>query len=471
MATGARVVGTTMLVLVLGIGGYALADAYDVAPGVMTLEPVPADAAPFPTAPAAVEPDDVEPALGAPDPQAPQPSADGVDALVDALVQDERINVSGVVVSDQLTGQVLAEHRADVPRVPASTQKLVTAVAALATLDGSAGVETRLVRGSGDEVVLVGGGDMMLGPDEGDETRIDGYAGLGDLARAAAKRLKLAGLTEVTLLVDDTLFTGPSLHPTWTEGDLALGYVAPVTPLAVHIGATRTDLEYPPRYPDPAMAAAEVFADRLGEAGITVAGDPRRGAASDSATTLASVTSAPLNQVVQLFMEHSDNTITEVVSRLVALELGLPASFDGGTQAVLQAVARLGVDVSGARLADASGLADDSALMPQTLEQLVLLVMDPAHPELRPIAPGLPIAGLTGTLQDRYLTSPARGLVRAKTGSLNGIKALAGTVVTADGRQLAFAVLTTHPVADGPFGARAAIDEFVTDLHECGCRG
>ncbi|MBT0993220.1 D-alanyl-D-alanine carboxypeptidase/D-alanyl-D-alanine-endopeptidase [Cellulomonas sp. DKR-3] len=471
MATGARVVGTTMLVLVLGLGGYAVADAYDVVPGVMTLDPVPADAAPFPTAPGAVEPDDVVPALGALDPQAPQPSADGVDALVDALVDDDRLKFSGVVVADQLTGQVLAEHRADVPRVPASTQKLVTAVAALGTLDGGAGVETRVVRGSGDQIVLVGGGDMMLAPDEGDPTLVDGHAGLGDLARAAAKRLKLAGLTEVTLLVDDTLFSGPSLHPTWTEGDLALGYVAPVTPLAVHIGATRTDVEYPPRYPDPTMAAAEVFADRLAEAGIGVSGDPRRGAASDSATTLASVTSAPLTQVVQLFLEHSDNTITEVVSRLVALDQGLPASFEGGTQAVLRAVARLGVDVTGATLADASGLADGSELTPQTLEQLVLLVMDPDEPALRPIAPGLPIGGLTGTLDDRYLESPARGLVRAKTGSLNGIKALAGTVVTADGRQLAFAVLTTHPVADGPWGARAAIDEFVTDLHECGCRG
>ncbi|MCR6688273.1 D-alanyl-D-alanine carboxypeptidase/D-alanyl-D-alanine-endopeptidase [Cellulomonas sp.] len=471
MATGARVVGVSALVVVLGLGGYVAADAYDVVPGLVTLDPVPADPAPFPTAPGAVVPDDVAPALGALDPQAPQPAADAVTALVKDLVTEEHLGSVGVVVADQLTGEVIASHAADLAREPASTAKLVTAVAALGTLDPAATRTTSVVRGSDGSVVLVGGGDMMLAPDEGDPTAVDGRAGLGDLARAAARQLTLAGLTEVTLRVDDTLFTGPAVNPGWDEGDLDLGYVAPVTALAVHVGATRTDLEYPPRHADPALAAAADFAKRLEEAGITVTGTPTRGTAPSGATPLASVESAPLAQVVQFFLEHSDNTVTEVVSRYVALDQSLPASFEGGTKAVLSAVARLGVDVTGAHLSDASGLAEDSALTPTTLTDLVELVMDPDQPALRAVAVGLPIAGLTGTLDDRYLESPARGLVRAKTGSLAGVKGLAGTVTDEQGRLLVFAVLVTHPKADGPFAARQAIDRFVTALQGCGCSG
>ncbi|CAM5788649.1 D-alanyl-D-alanine carboxypeptidase OS=Cellulomonas persica OX=76861 GN=CPE01_22130 PE=3 SV=1 [Cellulomonas persica] len=136
---------------------------------------------------------------------------------------------------------------------------------------------------------------------------------------------------------------------------------------------------------------------------------------------------------------------------------------------MLRAVTRLGVDTKDAVLADASGLAEGSQLTPATLLDLVELVVDPEHPELRSIAAGMPIGGLTGTLGDRYLTSDARGLVRAKTGSLSGVKGLAGTLVDDNGRQLVFVVLVKHEKETGPFGPRQAIDEFVTNLHACSC--
>lgn len=474
MATGGRVVGVTALVLVLGLGGYVAADAYDVAPGFVTLEPVPPDPAPFPDAPGAVAAPDVVPALGDLDDEAPTPSSDPVAALVDKLASDSRLGeggATGVIVADQLTGEVIAERRASAPREPASTAKLVTAVAALGTLDASTTLTTSVVRGSGDEVVLVGGGDMMLAPDAGDAAVVNGRAGLGDLARAAAKQLRLVGVTKVRLRVDDTLFTGPRTNPGWDEGDLNMGYVAPVTALAVKIAATKDGVAYPPRFSDPSLAAAKVFAQRLTEAGIEVTGDPSRGTAPAGATVLATVSSAPLPELVHFFLEDSDNTITEVVSRIVALDQDLPASFEGGTKAVLRAVARMGVDTKDAVLSDASGLAEGSQLTPATLLDLVELVVDPAHPELRSIAAGMPVGGLTGTLGDRYLSSDARGMVRAKTGSLSGVKGLAGTLVDAGGRQLVFVVLVKHQKETGPFGPRQAIDEFVTNLHSCGCAG
>jgi D-alanyl-D-alanine carboxypeptidase/D-alanyl-D-alanine-endopeptidase (penicillin-binding protein 4) len=89
---------------------------------------------------------------------------------------------------------------------------------------------------------------------------------------------------------------------------------------------------------------------------------------------------------------------------------------------------------------------------------------------LWPTSTGLPIAGVTGTLAERFDTpgtDPGRGVVRAKTGTLTGVSALAGTVVTADGRPLVFVVLAPSP--HGTPAARAALDRFGATLATCGC--
>jgi D-alanyl-D-alanine carboxypeptidase/D-alanyl-D-alanine-endopeptidase (penicillin-binding protein 4) len=311
---------------------------------------------------------------------------------------------------------------------------------------------------------------MMLAAGAGDPDAVDGHAGLGDLAAQVADRLTLSGTTSVSLVLDDTLFSGPLLAPGWDVADVNAGYVAPVAPLAVDI-AKRTAGEYVPRWTDPAYQAATEFAARLGELGITVRGTPSRVSAPASGDQIAIVSSAPLSDVVSYFLDVSDNTITEVVSRMVAVDLDLPASFEGGTQAVLRTVASLGIDTTGAVLTDASGLASGSALSPDLLLGLLGLVTDPAHPALREIGTGMPIGGLTGTLADRYTSGAATGLVRAKTGSLTSVTSLAGTVLDADGRQLLFVLMADQTGAVGQYQPRAALDGFVTALAGCGCRG
>lgn len=85
---------------------------------------------------------------------------------------------------------------------------------------------------------------------------------------------------------------------------------------------------------------------------------------------------------------------------------------------------------------------------------------------------GLPIAGLTGTLDKRFVaaqgSADGAGVVRAKTGSLSGVNTLAGTLVDADGRLLSFALMTRTP-ADAT-SARAAMDRIVAKLVSCGCK-
>lgn len=455
-----RVVGAVVATLLVGAGGYVAADAYDVVPGMLTLEPVPPVQAPFPTAPGAVPAPPPDVAVAHLDADAPMPSPEAVTALSAALAADSRLGRSvGVVVTDVLTGQVLADIDGATPRTPASTTKVLTAVAATMVLDGDARITTEVVSAVPGTIVLVGHGDMLLAPDAGDAGLIDGHAGLGDLARATAAALEAAGTTQVTLHLDDTAFAGPSWNPGWHDSHIQ--YVAPTAALAVDEGKTR-DAPYAVRHLDPAMEAAKAFAALLRASGITVS-DPVRATAPDGATQLAAVESATIRELIAHTARESDNTIADVLGRLVAIARGDAATLTGATSAVVAEVGTL-VDVTGVVLADCSGLADGTLIPARVLTDLLVAVSSQAHPELLPAVVDLPISGWQGTLAERYPSGAGRGLVRAKTGSLPGVTTLAGTVLTTQGRLLAFSVLADRTTGGGQEGPRTAIDDYVTQL-------
>lgn len=144
-------------------------------------------------------------------------------------------------------------------------------------------------------------------------------------------------------------------------------------------------------------------------------------------------------------LTNSDNDIAEVLARQTALASGQPASFEGAEKAVTDRLTALGIDTAGSRFADGSGLGRADKTTTGLLTGLLAKAADPQRPELRPVLTGLPVAGFTGTLRSRNAgTSPAAGLVRAKTGTLSGVNSLAGTVVDSSGRLLAFAFLTAN---------------------------
>jgi D-alanyl-D-alanine carboxypeptidase/D-alanyl-D-alanine-endopeptidase (penicillin-binding protein 4) len=119
---------------------------------------------------------------------------------------------------------------------------------------------------------------------------------------------------------------------------------------------------------------------------------------------------------------------------------------------------------------DASGLSQADRVPPALLVDILRMASDPAHPELRPIIDGLPVAGRTGTLAPRYHSADTRagaGVVRAKSGRLLGMNALAGLVRTKNGRLLVFALRA--PTADLS-GGEQAMDRVATTLALCGCR-
>ena len=455
--------GTTVVVLLGLLAGYLTFDAFDVVPGMLTTsEPWP-QAAPFPAAPGAVEVPAPGTAFAVLPQSAPKPGGDDIDALVEGLAGDDRLGSRvGVMVVDAITGETLGAAGQDVLMTPASTQKLLTGVAALSSPLADRTLPTTVLHQDGT-ITLVGGGDMMLAAGKGDPDEVLGRAGLADLADQVAPALKAAGTTKVRLELDDTLFTGPGVSPSVEKANRE--YVGDATPIAVNIGVTGEHYtSQGPWADDPARRAAETFAKRLKERGITV-GKIARGTASDGAEKVGEVRSASVPEITEYFLHTSNNTITEVMCRLVAVESGAKGSIEDGTQAVVDAVESLGVDLDGAKLEDCSGLGKGSRLSVEQLAAVVQLTIDPAHSVLREVAVGMPIGGLDGTLQSRFTgTAPARGLVRAKTGSLVKTRALAGTVVTADQRQLVFVVVADSIPPGGTIGAQWIFDDFVDDL-------
>jgi len=463
-------VGATVTTVVVLFSGYLVADALDVVPGMLTTASPPAPAAPFPTAPGATTGPTPERSLPDLPSDAPEPAASAVGKLVTGLTKDDRLGKRvGALVVDAASGETLGAAAPDRAMIPASTQKLFTAVAALAGPGGDTTLPTTAVLDE-THLVLVGGGDMMLAAGAGHAEAVNGRAGLGDLADQAAAQVLDAGQDTVTLGLDDSLFSGPAVPADVPAADVKDGYTAPVAALAVDVART-TDEEYAPRQKDPAMAAARTFAKALEKRGVTVRGEVSRETAPSSAREVGRVESAPLRDVVGDMLRRSDNAITEVVGRIVALDAGDPGTGAAAIQAVTAQVEELGVDMDGATLVDLSGLGRGSRATPGQLAAVLTLAVDPDHPELRDVADGLAVAGLNGTLHDRYPKSnPGRGYVNGKTGSLPRVTGLAGTVVTADDRLLVFVTLADKVPEGGAAGARVIFDSFAGHLADCGCR-
>jgi len=466
-------VGVSLTLAALLAGGFVVADIYDHVPGMLTMAPIPPQPAPFPEVPGAVAAAPIAAVLPPLSGDALIPPASSVQPLLDRLLADPRMGPHvGVLVVDQLTGEVVAAANQYNTFTPASTQKLLTGVAAFYELDPAARLATRVLQ-DGSRLILVGGGDMLLAPGAGNPDQVDDHAGLGDLAAATAAQLKLTGPTTVYLELDDSLFGEPRIAPAVPASEQRI-FVAPVASVAVN--QARTDLasksDSAPRVADPAMRAAELFAEALVENGITVDGRPSRVVGTTATIPeIARVESAPIGQIIEWAMQRSDNTITEVLGRLVAVDLGLPATTAGSIEAVKAVIERLGVNLGGGWLVDLSGLGRGSELTPTQLVDVVnLAVTGPAV--LRELANGMPIAGMTGTLSSRFVAQEfGTGLVRAKTGSLPGVTALSGTVVTANGRLLLFTVVADQTPGPGQWGARQAMDEFVTGLAALGAEG
>ncbi|MGH7558076.1 MAG: D-alanyl-D-alanine carboxypeptidase/D-alanyl-D-alanine endopeptidase [Gemmatimonadota bacterium] len=217
---------------------------------------------------------------------------------------------------------------------------------------------------------------------------------------------------------------------------------------------------------DPALYATTVLAELLARRGVAMLGSARppltasRPSHPDVLHTIARHRSDSLAVSVRNFLKISDNLTGEQLVKVIGAEVaGPPGDYETGLAAERRFLAsEVGIDTTAMVLADGSGVSRYNLV---TARQIVDLLAYVARRE--DLAPSffsaLPIAGIDGTLEERMRGTAAERNARAKTGSLSGVSALSGYVMSTGGERLVFSmVMEFFP---GPTGPRRAVQDSI----------
>jgi D-alanyl-D-alanine carboxypeptidase/D-alanyl-D-alanine-endopeptidase (penicillin-binding protein 4) len=390
---------------------------------------------------------------------APIPSVTGLDRAIGKLTQSASLGRFSMLVVDPVSEKVIFSDQVDRARIPASVNKVLTAAAALSSL----GPNTRLAtqtKLNGVDLYLVGGGDPLL-------PRAKGANSLKSLAQKTISALTSKNQKNIKLFYDDSLFTGPLLGPGWKTNFPKIGVAAPVSALSV--GGGRVSPGSVARVSNPAKQATQLFAQRLRQAGISVAA-VKRGETPASSMLLASVLSEPISAIVEKMLRESDNDVAEVLAHLVGEKTVSEGSFAGGARATKSILDQNGISTRNLNLFDGSGLSQQNKITSTTVAQVLTEMVRGDKSQWAPIAAGLPVAARTGTLETRFDTKKTQagaGVIRAKTGSLTGVSSLAGTVLDKSGRLLVFVMMGNK--VGSLNSARDSMDLIAAKLAKCGC--
>ena len=337
--------------------------------------------------------------------------------LQDALFTSAHIGIKVVAVK---TGEVLYAKNAHKLHHPASTMKIITAAAALAKLGPDFRFKTTLYADA-----IVNGhvtGNVYL------KGKADPVLQEGAL-REMVNALRDAGVHSVSggIVVDETYLDSVREGPGWMWDDKPLGLSA----LAIRGGAVE----------DRALACGTVLKEMLQREGIVVNGEVSDGTVPLGAVVIATHLSPPLADILKLMNKPSDNAIAELIFKTLGAEVkGGPGTWQKGRQVIGEFLEEIGAAF---RVVDGSGLSRYNLVTAELLVNLLVFVYNDF--ELMPdYVASLPIAGVDGTLKNRMKGVRAERVLRAKTGTLSGVSALAGYTVTANGEVLAFSILISH---------------------------
>lgn len=383
--------------------------------------------------------------------------------------------------------------------LPASTQKVITALAALLQLGPDYRFTTTLEsRGDVNDGVLKGD---LIARFDGDPTfkRQDLRNMVAALKRAGVQKI------EGNVLIDTSVFASHDKAPGWPWNDMTQCFSAPPAAAIVDRNCFSVSLYSAPKandlafiriasyYPvtmfsqvrtlprgsseaqyceldvmpgdlnrytltgcmvqradplplafaiqDGASYAGALLKAELKEAGISYSGTLlRQTLANEPGTVIASKQSAPLHDLLRIMLKKSDNMIADTVFRTIGRNFyGVQGTWRAGADAVRQILRqKAGVDLGNSIVVDGSGLSRHNLISPATMMQ-VLQYIAQNDSQLNFISM-LPLAGHDGSLQYRAGLHEAGvdGKVSAKTGSLQGVYNLAGFITTASGQRMAF---------------------------------
>ena len=361
-------------------------------------------------------------------------------------------------VAVALDGVPVGSTGADRALIPASNQKLLVGAVALEILgpDTTFTTEVRALPVQAGAVTgdlyLVGGGDPLLTssqyPVGDDPYPVTTPTSLDQLADAVVA----AGVQRVdgSVVGDGSRYDDEWFAPSW-DNDVRGIEAGPYDALVVNDARVTGD---PSRASDPAEGAAREFTALLSQRGVTVGGPPIAGVAPPEATTLASVSSAPISDVVAEMLGTSDDNTAELLVKELGVASGGGGTRDTGLAVIQQTLEGWGIPTGGTALADGSGLSNDNRL---TCAALIAVLA--RHGPDDAFGVGLPVAGQSGTLSDQFVDSPVAGRLRGKTGTLGnapldadppGVKSLSGYLPVDGNGTIEYALLlnSSGPLTD-----------------------
>ncbi len=385
----------------------------------------------------------------------------------------------GISVRNMKDGTIVFESNAQDSMMPASLTKIYTAASSALTLDLDAKFVTK-VKYFENNIYLVGGGDPQLGTNSNPN-----QADLEDLAKQTADNLKKFNVFEVNLFVDDSSL-GPLQRPTdWLDRYFNSSEIHLISALNLD------DPLAPKQAPeDPSITTGQTFAIYLIKNNIKVNGLVLRKKAPSDAYDVASEYSKSIAQIIEDMLIISNNQDSEILARVSSsIALNNPST-NAATDLVLKDVEKLGISSVDNALSDTSGLSRSNKISPSDFSELIYksvhqpevsiqaegddskFLIKPKNsipPDTWPVFTGLPTGHGLGTMEKRFDEdkSPGRGVVRAKTGTLNQVITLAGTITTKDQAFLSFAILVNR--VEKPNQVREALDNLLNEIAKCDC--
>jgi D-alanyl-D-alanine carboxypeptidase/D-alanyl-D-alanine-endopeptidase (penicillin-binding protein 4) len=217
---------------------------------------------------------------------------------------------------------------------------------------------------------------------------------------------------------------------------------------------------------DPADFAAKLFRELLEQRGVVVYGRPRTrhtelasmqtfsvtplasGGGGDAThanpapMVLASYQSQPVVEDLRVINKVSQNLHAELMLRLLGKEKGTSGSIEGGLEVLRGFLTNAGLNPEEFAFYDGSGLSRENLVTPEAMVKLLVYAHKQSWAEL--YEDTLPLAGVDGSLAERFKNSSLKGLVRGKTGSLNHVNSLSGYATTSSGDHIAFCIFSNN---------------------------
>ena len=307
-----------------------------------------------------------------------------------------------VIVVDELTGEVVYESNSTSPRKPASVIKLVSAAAAYTYLSPSDSYTTSLWSGvDGKSVVIQGSLDPWVRYDNKVAVKM-GRTSLDSFEFNALSTLKElnSGSTKETTIYYSNLYSQDVSHISKFLKDHHVS--TSLKRVTTNVALEKSD------------------------------------------TLILDSTSPTLQKILDWTLIWSDNLLAERIARLASKAAGNTLDDEGVALTFAQMLTEMGISTSNLVVKDASGLSKANRVTAKQISQLLMILYH--DPKFAPLIKGLPVGGVSGTLQHRFIeTAPeAVGLVRAKTGTLNGTTNLAGFVQSGDHEYIFVIIADRH---------------------------